>query len=160
MPAAIAAPTPVSALVHSSTLVTAGVYLRIRLWGVLGGLNLNLILSLGTITMIMAGVSAISETDVKKIVALSTLRQLGLMFSSLGIGLVSICFRHLILHAFIKALLFIGIGIVIHSSGDYQHIKVAGVNSRLFPMKSAMVTVSNLGLRGFPFLAGFFSKDL
>ena len=107
LPAAIAAPTPVSALVHSSTLVTAGVYILIRLNFIVEGLGGNwALLLVGAITTCMAGASALFEKDIKKVVALSTLRQLGVMFFSLGVGAAGVAFSHLISHAYFKAILF------------------------------------------------------
>ena len=120
LPAAIAAPTPVSALVHSSTLVTAGVYLLIRINLIIIEINIRYILLLiGIITMIIAGFTAIIEIDIKKIIALSTLRQLGIIILTLGIGNPILSFFHLLSHAFFKAMLFICAGIIIHNIKDY-----------------------------------------
>lgn len=98
--------------------------------------------------------------DIKKIVALSTLSQLGLMVSCLGFKLPEIAYFHLLTHAFIKALLFIGIGNAIHFSSDYQDIRKVNIITRLFPSRRAFILCSNLGLIGIPFLAGFYSKDI
>ena len=162
LPAAMAAPTPVSSLVHSSTLVTAGVYLLIRIWGVfMYNSYFKIILVLiGSITIIIAGISAVKETDLKKIIALSTLSQLGLIFRCLGLNQVRICFLHLILHAFIKALLFIVIGLGIHSSIGYQDRRSIRFSNKNYSLKRVFLLVPNLGLCGFPFLSGFYSKDL
>ena len=120
LPAAIAAPTPVSALVHSSTLVTAGVYLLIRINLIIIEIDIRYILLLiGIITMIIAGFTAIIEIDIKKIIALSTLRQLGIIILTLGIGNPILSFFHLLSHAFFKAMLFICAGIIIHNIKDY-----------------------------------------
>jgi len=116
LPAAMSAPTPVSALVHSSTLVTAGVYLLIRFLP-----NTFYMLSLlGLLTILSSGLSALTEVDLKKVVALSTLSQLGFIMRSLGCGSKSLVFFHLLIHASIKALLFVCIGVVIHSSFSSQ----------------------------------------
>ena len=162
LPAAMAAPTPVSSLVHSSTLVTAGVYLLIRYQAALSrnGITLSIILFIGTATMIMAGAAALVETDMKKIVALSTLRQLGLIVSAIGLTQWLVAFFHIITHAFTKALLFIRVGNLIHSSNDYQDIRQSKVTSKNIPLSSSLLVCTNLSLRGFPFLAGFYSKDI
>lgn len=163
LPAAMAAPTPVSALVHSSTLVTAGVYLLIRFQGSLGGggrtRNGGLIL-IACLTMFMAGLGANLEMDLKKIVALSTLRQLGLMVATLGMGYPELAFFHLITHALFKALLFICAGSYIHSLGDNQDIRWMGGMGLHIPLTSGCFVVSNMALCGLPFLAGFYSKDV
>jgi NADH-ubiquinone oxidoreductase chain 5 len=125
LPAAIAAPTPVSALVHSSTLVTAGVYLLLR-FNLLLCNNMFVILMLGCITMVMAGVSGLTESDMKKIIALSTLSQLGVMFFSVGLGEVFLRYFHLISHAYFKAIIFICAGAIIHRIGDYQDLRKIG----------------------------------
>lgn len=162
LPAAIAAPTPVSALVHSSTLVTAGIYLLVRFFTLLriNTLASRGVLIIGCLTIVMAGASAIVEIDIKKIVALSTLRQLGLMMTSLGLGQWSVRFFHLITHAFIKALLFLSVGNAIHFSNDYQDLRKSKLLIYKSPLSTAFMAVANLGLCGFPFLAGFYSKDL
>jgi NADH-ubiquinone oxidoreductase chain 5 len=161
LPAAIAAPTPVSALVHSSTLVTAGVYLLIR-FNILivdtffGGL----LLLIGGLTMFIAGISANYEFDLKKIIALSTLSQLGLIIRILAIGFPKLAFFHLLTHALFKALLFICAGAVIHSIKNSQDIRDMGSLSIFIPFTTACLNVANLALCGIPFLAGFYSKDL
>nr|WNL54024.1 NADH dehydrogenase subunit 5 [Microcerotermes aff. pauliani] len=159
LPAAMAAPTPVSALVHSSTLVTAGVYLLIRFspsfsyW-----LNVVLLLVSG-LTMFMAGLGANFEFDLSKIIALSTLSQLGLMIMTISIGLSGLAFFHLLTHALFKALLFMCAGGVIHSMGDSQDIRFMGGLSIYMPFTSSSLMVSNFALCGMPFLAGFYSSD-
>nr|YP_009350449.1 NADH dehydrogenase subunit 5 [Nasutitermes octopilis]AQP27073.1 NADH dehydrogenase subunit 5 [Nasutitermes octopilis] len=159
LPAAMAAPTPVSALVHSSTLVTAGVYLLVRFspsfsyW-----LNVFLLLVSG-LTMFMAGLGANFEFDLKSIIALSTLSQLGLMIMTISIGLSGLAFFHLLTHALFKALLFMCAGGVIHSMGDSQDIRFMGGLSIYMPFTSSSLMVSNFALCGMPFLAGFYSKD-
>lgn len=161
LPAAIAAPTPVSALVHSSTLVTAGVYLMIRFRVSLFNSSFSLILLfLGTCTIVIAGSSALKENDMKKVVALSTLRQLGLIITSLALGFVTITFFHLITHAFMKALLFIAIGDAIHLSKGYQDSRKIEIFINRFPLRGFFLIRSNFGLIGLPFLSGFYSKDM
>ena len=125
----MAAPTPVSALVHSSTLVTAGVYLLIRLQGSFeySGAQ-KVLLVVGLATIVIAGASAIWEIDIKKIVALSTLSQLGLIVTTISLGAWRIAFIHLLSHAFFKALLFITVGNIIHLSEDYQDIRKAALS--------------------------------
>ena len=159
LPAAMAAPTPVSSLVHSSTLVTAGVYLLIRAEDLISATGLRMLpLLAGRATMLIAGVRALFETDIKKIVALSTLSQLGLIIISLGIGGWIITFAHLLAHAYFKALLFMAVGTSIHMADDYQDLRKASLSlsSRI---TLTFIGVANLRLCGFPFLAGFYSKD-
>nr|AQP29687.1 NADH dehydrogenase subunit 5 [Coatitermes sp. 2 TB-2017] len=159
LPAAMAAPTPVSALVHSSTLVTAGVYLLIRFSPSFGyWLNVFLLLVSG-LTMFMAGLGANFEFDLKSIIALSTLSQLGLMIMTISIGLSGLAFFHLLTHALFKALLFMCAGGVIHSMGDSQDIRFMGGMSIYMPFTSSSLMVSNFALCGMPFLAGFYSSD-
>lgn len=115
-----------SALVHSSTLVTAGVYLVVRFFDYLkdAPLTSRVVLFIGTLTILIAGIAALREVDLKKIVALSTLSQLGLIISSLGIGLWKVAFFHLLCHAYIKALLFLSVGNIIHYSNRYQDMRL------------------------------------
>nr|YP_010737948.1 NADH dehydrogenase subunit 5 [Ceratophyllus anisus]WEQ92358.1 NADH dehydrogenase subunit 5 [Ceratophyllus anisus] len=161
LPAAMAAPTPVSALVHSSTLVTAGVYLMIRFNELLMQSNFNMVLMLiASITMFMSGLGANYEFDLKKIIALSTLSQLGLMMGSLSMGMYKLAFFHLLMHALFKALLFLCAGSIIHLFNNMQDIRVMGSMSNLIPLIGSVLGVANLALCGFPFLAGFYSKDL
>nr|AJM70183.1 NADH dehydrogenase subunit 5 [Alpheus lobidens] len=161
LPAAMAAPTPVSALVHSSTLVTAGVYLLIRFSpSLVGGPAQGVLLVLASMTMFMAGLGANFETDLKKIIALSTLSQLGVMMSILSLGWAELAFFHLLAHALFKALLFMSAGSIIHSVGDYQDIRVMGRLVSYMPLSVMMINLANLALCGSPFLAGFYSKDL
>nr|QEH58846.1 NADH dehydrogenase subunit 5 [Caroperla siveci] len=161
LPAAMAAPTPVSALVHSSTLVTAGVYLLIRFNVLLtdNWLGSFLLLFAG-LTMFMAGLGANFEFDLKKIIALSTLSQLGLMMSILAMGFPVLAFFHLLTHALFKALLFMCAGAIIHNMSDSQDIRFMGGLVVHMPLTSSCFNLSNLALCGMPFLAGFYSKDL
>nr|AIT70900.1 NADH dehydrogenase subunit 5 [Parnassius nomion]AJR33135.1 NADH dehydrogenase subunit 5 [Parnassius nomion] len=161
LPAAMAAPTPVSALVHFSTLVTAGVYLLIRFNMLLIDMFfLKFLLLLSGLTMLMAGIFANYEFDLKKIIALSTLSQLGLMMSILSMGLSELAFFHLLTPAMFKALLFMCSGVIIHMMNDNQDIRFMGGISLYIPMTSLCMNISNLALCGIPFLAGFYSKDL
>nr|UEV85628.1 NADH dehydrogenase subunit 5 [Thalamita sima] len=161
LPAAMAAPTPVSALVHSSTLVTAGVYLMIRFSGALEGSKVqSILLIISCLTMFMAGLGANFEYDLKKIIALSTLSQLGVMLSILSLGFADLAFFHLLSHALFKALLFMCAGVVIHSVGGYQDIRFMGNLVKFMPLTVSYMTISNLALCGFPFMAGFYSKDM
>nr|AWH98615.1 NADH dehydrogenase subunit 5 [Doddsia occidentalis] len=161
LPAAMAAPTPVSALVHSSTLVTAGVYLLIRFNVLLAGSHLGTFLLLfAGLTMFMAGLGANFEFDLKKIIALSTLSQLGLMMSILAMGFPKLAFFHLLTHALFKALLFMCAGAIIHNMKDSQDIRYMGGLVLQMPLTSSCFNLSNLALCGTPFLAGFYSKDL
>nr|YP_009340963.1 NADH dehydrogenase subunit 5 [Epopella plicata]AIT51830.1 NADH dehydrogenase subunit 5 [Epopella plicata] len=160
LPAAMAAPTPVSSLVHSSTLVTAGVYLVIRLGWVYDFWMNDLLMVLSVLTMFMAGLGACFEFDLKKIIALSTLSQLGLMMYSLSLGLVKVALFHLLMHALFKALLFMSAGCIIHGFKGWQDIRMMGNMMLSLPFISSCFVVSNLALAGMPFLAGFYSKDL
>nr|APT41525.1 NADH dehydrogenase subunit 5 [Pressatia choti] len=161
LPAAMAAPTPVSALVHSSTLVTAGVYLLIRFSNLLLSLSISkALLLISGLTMFMAGLGANYEFDLKKIIALSTLSQLGLMMSILSFGFMKLAFFHLLTHALFKALLFMCAGSIIHNMINNQDIRFMGGLSGLMPMTMMCMSVANLALCGMPFLAGFYSKDL
>nr|YP_010261366.1 NADH dehydrogenase subunit 5 [Homoneura interstincta]UIB40273.1 NADH dehydrogenase subunit 5 [Homoneura interstincta] len=161
LPAAMAAPTPVSALVHSSTLVTAGVYLLIRFNILLSGSWMGqFLLLISGLTMFMAGLGANFEFDLKKIIALSTLSQLGLMMSILSMGYYKLAFFHLLTHALFKALLFMCAGAIIHNMNNSQDIRLMGGLSIHMPLTSSCLNVANLALCGMPFLAGFYSKDM
>ncbi len=161
LPAAIAAPTPVSALVHSSTLVTAGVYLIIRFRAALeGSTTQSALLIISCLTMFIAGLGANFEYDLKKIIALSTLRQLGVILRILSLGFRDLAFFHLLRHALFKALLFMCAGVVIHRVGGYQDIRFIGNLVKFIPLTVSYITIANLALCGFPFMAGFYSKDM
>nr|ASY98134.1 NADH dehydrogenase subunit 5 [Sinomantis denticulata] len=160
LPAAMAAPTPVSALVHSSTLVTAGVYLLIRFSKAFPEWLMSFLLVISVLTMFMSGLGANFEYDLKKIIALSTLSQLGLMMSILSLGFSDLAFFHLLTHALFKALLFMCAGMVIHNVSNFQDIRFMGSLSLFMPLTSACFMVSNFALCGMPFLAGFYSKDM
>jgi NADH-ubiquinone oxidoreductase chain 5 len=161
LPAAIAAPTPVSALVHSSTLVTAGVYLLIR-FNYLFRNNLlrQFLLLISGLTIFISGLGANFEFDLKKVIALSTLSQLGLIIIILSIGFIKLAFFHLLTHAIFKALLFICAGSIIHNIINRQDIRMIGGLCLNIPLTSSFFNISNIALCGMPFLAGFYSKDL
>nr|AYB71583.1 NADH dehydrogenase subunit 5 [Platorchestia sp. AKP-2018] len=160
LPAAMAAPTPVSALVHSSTLVTAGVYLLIRFYPLLENNLLWFLLLVSVITMFMSGLGANFETDMKKIIALSTLSQLGVMMMILSAGMPALAFFHLITHAMFKSTLFMCGGTIIHMSNGSQDSRFMSSLSSSAPFLMVVFSLTNLALSGFPFLAGFYSKDL
>nr|AML26378.1 NADH dehydrogenase subunit 5 [Staphylinidae sp. BMNH 1274633] len=160
LPAAMAAPTPVSSLVHSSTLVTAGIYLLIR-FSYLFNLYMTMFMMFtGLMTMFMAGLGANLEFDLKKIIALSTLSQLGLMLSILSLGDYKLSFFHLLSHALFKATLFMCAGYIIHMSMNCQDIRYMGNLITIMPLVCCFFNISNLSLCGIPFTAGFYSKDL
>nr|QNG56360.1 NADH dehydrogenase subunit 5 [Phalacridae gen. sp. MJ-2020] len=160
LPAAMAAPTPVSSLVHSSTLVTAGVYLLIRFNYCLSMDLKYIILFFSCLTMFMSGLGANFEFDLKKIIALSTLSQLGLMMSILVLGEYKLAFYHLLTHALFKALLFMCAGAMIHNLNNNQDIRYMGSFLNFMPLTCTFFNISNLSLCGLPFLSGFYSKDL
>ena len=159
LPAAIAAPTPVSALVHSSTLVTAGVYVLFRISPIFGPEVRAILGGLGAVTSLMARLAALLEADLKKIVALSTLRQLGVMMLRLRFSIPSIAFFHLIVHAFFKALLFVATGHIIHNSNDYQDLRRRGGNSLALPFTQGITILTKISLCGMPFFSAFYSKE-
>ena len=161
LPAAMEAPTPVSALVHSSTLVTAGVYLIIRFYPFLRNRFFfnKVILVIGAVTSLFAGIRAIVELDLKKVIALSTLSQLGFIIIRIGLGFPFLAFFHLITHAIFKALLFICAGCLIHFHGHAQDVRQIGGIRDQFPVTVSSLCVSRLALCAVPFIAGFYSKD-
>jgi len=155
LPAAMLAPTPVSALVHSSTLVTAGVYLLFRFYP----MSRRFLVWVGLFTILLSGTAAILECDLKKVVALSTLSHLGLIMLSLGLGERSLCFAHLNTHAAFKALLFIGVGTVIHSCYGGQEARSVTTLPTSSPSLLRAITVSMLSMCGFIFLSGWVTKE-
>jgi NADH-ubiquinone oxidoreductase chain 5 len=160
LPAAIAAPTPVSALVHSSTLVTAGVYILIRYWEYMYTYLNFAIIFISSLTTIIAGVCANYEKDLKKIIALSTLSQLGVIIFIIGVGDVLVGYYHILIHAIFKALLFLCAGGYIHSLKNYQDIRyIRGLGGKRLFFSFGFLGC-RIALIGFPFLAGFYSKDL
>nr|QGA73997.1 NADH dehydrogenase subunit 5 [Cryptocephalus flavolimbatus] len=160
LPAAMAAPTPVSSLVHSSTLVTAGVYLLIRFNFCFTSSMMYILLFLSSLTMFMSGLGANYEYDLKKIIALSTLSQLGLMMSILSLGEWQLAFFHLLTHALFKALLFMCAGLIIHSFINSQDIRYLGGLVNQMPYTISLLNICNISLCGLPFLSGFYSKDM
>nr|YP_009646728.1 NADH dehydrogenase subunit 5 [Gonioctena intermedia]APM86023.1 NADH dehydrogenase subunit 5 [Gonioctena intermedia]AVX29548.1 NADH dehydrogenase subunit 5 [Gonioctena intermedia]AVX29561.1 NADH dehydrogenase subunit 5 [Gonioctena intermedia] len=160
LPAAMAAPTPVSSLVHSSTLVTAGVYLLIRFNYSFSENLMYLLLFISSMTMFMSGLGANFEYDLKKIIALSTLSQLGLMMSILALGSYKLAFFHLLTHALFKALLFMCAGNIIHNLNNCQDIRFMGGLIKHMPLTCTFFNICNFSLCGLPFLSGFYSKDL
>ena len=159
---AMAAPTPVSALVHSSTLVTAGVYLLVRFYPVLSfrwALH-GWLLFVGRLTMFLAGLAAFAEFDFKKVVAYSTLRQLGVIIVRLGLGLPGLALFHLLAHAMFKALLFLCVGVVIDYHGHAQDLRSMGNLRKGLPVVQVGLLTADMSLCGVPFLRGFYSKDL
>ena len=161
LPAAMAAPTPVSALVHSSTLVTAGVYLLIRINILLVSTNISTVLIvIGAFTIFIAGCAAILEMDIKKVIALSTLSQLGIIIIIIGAGAPVLAYFHLLSHAFFKAILFICAGIIIHNIKDYQDIRKIRISKNFIPIVTSVILIANISLCGLPFLRGFYSKDI
>nr|YP_009714566.1 NADH dehydrogenase subunit 5 [Bombus waltoni]QGK86773.1 NADH dehydrogenase subunit 5 [Bombus waltoni] len=160
LPAAMMAPTPVSSLVHSSTLVTAGVYLLICYNDLIDLKNKEYLLLISSITMLISGFMANMEMDFKKIIALSTLSQLGFMMSTLSLDLSDLAFLHLFIHALFKSMMFMCVGSFIHYMSGIQNFRYYSGMFYLYPIKSMLMMFSLMMLCGFPFLVGFYSKDL
>nr|BDQ44455.1 NADH dehydrogenase subunit 5 [Metaphire hilgendorfi] len=162
LPAAMAAPTPVSALVHSSTLVTAGVFLLIRFYPFLSSASWfnSFLLLIAVTTTTMAGLSATTECDMKKIIALSTLSQLGMMMTAMCLGMVNLAYFHMVTHALFKALLFICAGTLIHSHTHSQDLRWMGNITSQMPTTTSCFILANMALCGAPFMSGFYSKDM
>ena len=161
LPDAMEGPTPVSALIHAATMVTAGVFLVVRCSPIYeySELALNVITIVGMSTAFFAATVALVQTDIKKIIAYSTCSQLGYMFFATGVGAYNVAMFHLFTHAFFKALLFLGSGSVIHAFKDEQNINNMGGVWKKLPYTYGLMIIGTLALTGFPFLSGFYSKD-
>ncbi len=161
LPDAMEGPTPVSALIHAATMVTAGVFLLARCSYLFefSPLALNLVLIIGAATAFFAATTGLFQNDMKKVIAYSTCSQLGYMIFSCGLSSYDVGLFHLSNHAFFKALLFLGAGAVIHAVNDEQDMRKLGGLQRLLPFSYAIMLIGSLALMGFPFLTGFYSKD-
>ena len=161
LPDAMEGPTPVSALIHAATMVTAGVFLVVRCSPIyeFSELALSIVTIVGIVTAIFAASVALVQNDIKKIIAYSTCSQLGYMFFATGVGAYNVAMFHLFTHAFFKALLFLGSGSVIHSFNDEQDINKMGGVKKILPYTYILMIIGTLALTGFPFLSGFYSKD-
>jgi len=161
LPDAMEGPTPVSALIHAATMVTAGVFLVVRCSPIFeySQIALNVVAIVGMLTAFYAATVALVQNDIKKIVAYSTCSQLGYMFLAIGIGAYNVAIFHLFTHAFFKALLFLGSGCVIHSFNEEQDIRLMGGVWKKIPYTYGLMIVGTLALTGFPFLSGYYSKE-
>ncbi|WP_158045686.1 NADH-quinone oxidoreductase subunit L [Skermanella pratensis] len=162
LPDAMEGPTPVSALIHAATMVTAGVFMVARLSPIFeyAPIALNVIAIVGASTAFVAATIGLTQFDIKRVIAYSTMSQLGYMFFALGVSAYSAAMFHLMTHAFFKALLFLGAGSVIHAMSDEQDMRKMGGIWRLIPVTYAMMWIGSLALAGIPFFAGYYSKDM
>jgi len=162
LPDAMEGPTPVSALIHAATMVTAGVFLitRCSFLFEFSTLTLNLIVFIGSTTSFFAATTGLFQNDIKKVIAYSTCSQLGYMIFACGLSSYEVAIFHLSNHAFFKALLFLGAGSIIHSMSDEQDMRRMGGLRKLLPFSYAIMLIGSLALMGFPFLSGFYSKDI
>jgi NADH-quinone oxidoreductase subunit L len=161
LPDAMAGPTPVSALIHAATMVTAGIYMiaRSNIMFSLSPVTMQIIAIIGVATALIAAFIAITQNDIKKVLAYSTVSQLGYMFLGLGVGAFTGAFFHVLTHAFFKALLFLGAGSVIHAMSDEQDMRSMGGLKKYLPITYATMLVGTIAIAGIPPLSGFFSKD-
>ncbi len=161
LPDAMEGPTPVSALIHAATMVTAGVFLVVRCSPIFeySEVALNFVAIIGMLTAFFAATVALAQNDIKKIIAYSTCSQLGYMFFAIGVGAYHVAIFHLFTHAFFKGLLFLGSGSVIHAFNDEQDIRFMGGVWKKIPYTYTLMIVGTLALTGFPFLSGYYSKD-
>lgn len=161
LPDAMAGPTPVSALIHAATMVTAGIYMiaRSNILFTLSPLTLQVIAAVGICTALLAAAIAITQNDIKKVLAYSTVSQLGYMFLGLGVGAFTGAFFHVITHAFFKALLFLGAGSVIHAMSNEQDMRAMGGLKKHLPLTYLTMLIGTIAIAGIPPLSGFFSKD-
>jgi len=155
-------PTPVSALIHAATMVTAGVFLIIKCSPIFeyAPIVLVFITFVGALTAFFSATVGLVQNDIKKVIAYSTCSQLGYMIFACGLSNYHVAFFHLVNHAFFKALLFLSAGAIIHSLSNEQDMRKYGGLIKLLPYTSTMLLIGSLALMGFPFLTGFYSKDL
>jgi len=162
LPDAMEGPTPVSALIHAATMVTAGVFLICRCSFIFeySSLSLNIMMFVGSITAFFASTTGLFQNDIKKVIAYSTCSQLGYMIFACGLSNYDVSLFHLSNHAFFKALLFLGAGSIIHAISDEQDMRKMGGLKNLLPFSYSTSLIGSLALIGFPFLSGFYSKDV